>query len=120
MKFSPKVREQIIGALLEKLPERKLGACSVCSVTRWELLDAFAPISLSGEPQLVNLGGQILPSIALICNNCGNTHLLNLNVLGLNHLLVPEPEAIVPEVPRVPEEPKTPPGGLLSPLELLK
>ena len=27
-----------------------------------------------------------LPSVALVCSNCGNTHLLNLVVLGLGHL----------------------------------
>jgi hypothetical protein len=105
MKFTPEVGQQIIAALGAKLPNRQLGNCTICGVTAWELVDAFVTISLSGEPNAVQLGGQILPNAVLVCTNCGNTHLLNLNRLGLGHLLKPDTAILS----------RTPPETVLGP-----
>lgn len=90
MKFSKDVERKIIAALLDRLPGQTLGQCPLCHVTDWELVDAFVAITITPEPLEVYLGGQILPNAVLICQNCGNTHFLNLNTLGLKELLVIE------------------------------
>jgi hypothetical protein len=92
MKFSPQVGQQIIFAINAKMPGMTLSPCPLCRTTAWELLDAFVAFSIAPEPQAIVLGGQILPCVALICKTCGNTHFLNLNRLGLGHLLTPEPQ----------------------------
>ena len=63
-----------------------LRACTVCGHTTWTIADAV--VTLPGQAHLgaVTPGGRVLPSAALVCDNCGNTHLLNLLVLGLGHL----------------------------------
>ena len=100
MKWSDKARTEIIGALLERLPGKKLGACSVCGTTRWQLQEAFIAIEASTEMGLIqqvdekrlqHSDDRVFPSAALMCANCGNTHLLNLGVLGLGNLFA-EPE----------------------------
>lgn len=111
MKFSPRVEEQIINALASRLPGRTLGACSICKTAQWQLVNGFVALILTDEPQQIKLGGQILPSAILYCTKCGNTHLLNLQVLGLDHLLTPESEAGV----RLPEVPQEPPSGIVPP-----
>ena len=49
MKWSDEVKTEIIGALLERLPGKKLGACSVCGTTKWELQEVFVGISASTD-----------------------------------------------------------------------
>lgn len=95
MKFSKEVGEKILAAFRERLPETAL--CPLCHANKWELLDAFVAIVISYEPLEVRTAGQVLPSAVLICNNCGNTHFLNLNVLGLSEILTPEEIIVTPE-----------------------
>jgi len=39
-------------------------------------------LPLSNAPDYVTLGGRVLPTVPLTCSTCGNTHLLNLLILG--------------------------------------
>ena len=87
MKFSPEVEQRIIAALAERMPNRTLGACSLCKTARWELQQGYVVLSATDDPQRLFLGGSTLPCAVLICVNCGNTHLLNLLMLGLDALL---------------------------------
>ena len=87
MKFTPEFKARVVEALVAKLPDRRLGACSLCGTLKWTLVDAIVVTHTQEEFPKIVLGGQSLPSIALVCTNCGNTHLLNLLVLGLGDLL---------------------------------
>jgi len=113
MKFTPEVGKEIIAALTAKLPDKKLRPCAVCNALSWQLLDAFITLTISDEPQLVQLGGNIMPNTVLVCRNCGNTHLLNLNALGLTHLLKPDPVTMDadPMLVRLPDVAATGEGG---------
>lgn len=85
MPFTPQDKERIIAAIKEKAPQ--FGRCVICGQANWSLQDGFVTPTLQSNLKSVTLGGTVLPSIALTCSNCGNTHLLNVIVLGLRDLL---------------------------------
>jgi len=78
---------RIIDAFSAKLGEKPLGDCPICGTKSWQLQDQFAVFSVSERPDQVTLGGRVLPSLVIICSNCGNTMFLNLKILGLEDLL---------------------------------
>jgi hypothetical protein len=43
-------------------------------------------------PGTLALAGKALPSVALICSNCGYTRLLNMMILGVGDMAEPKPE----------------------------
>jgi hypothetical protein len=68
--------------IAKRLQERtKPRACVVCGVTQWSL-GYYVTLPAVEAPGELRLGGQNYPLIALVCGNCGNTHLLNLLILG--------------------------------------
>jgi len=90
MPFTTDQRQKISEVLREKgVPEK----CPLCGQGEFRLPDSIAFIHVF-EPSrtMETLGGQVefswfpagsMPCIILICNNCGNTHLLNLKMSGL-------------------------------------
>ena len=93
MALAKDTQKQISQAVNERAGS--LRACTVCGHTSWTIADAV--VTLAGQAPLgtINVGpfrpaDRLLPSVALVCDNCGKTHLLNLLVLGLGHLLEEE------------------------------
>ena len=43
------------------------------------------PIQPSGGE--IPIGGPSVPCVGIICENCGNSHLINMHVLGLKHII---------------------------------
>ena len=90
MPFTADERKEISEMLREKgVPEK----CPLCGQGEFRLPDSIAFIHVF-EPgkAMETLGGQVefgwlpagsMPCLILICNNCGNTLLLNLKVAGL-------------------------------------
>lgn len=64
--------------------------CPLCQKSDWVLSDDPVMHSLQDDPNFYQLQGPYLPTIALICNYCGNTHFLNLKVLGLEDFYDPK------------------------------
>jgi hypothetical protein len=100
MKFTDETRTKIIAALAERLPEKQLGECSICSKIAWAVLPLFVPLSATTDLRSEDIGEEMpgikigkydktIPCAVLTCINCGNTRLLNLNVLGLKELYAP-------------------------------
>ncbi len=56
--------------------------CVLCTSNAWAL-NGFVVLSLGDQPHNVVLGGQHLPSVALICKTCGNTIIVNLVIAGI-------------------------------------
>ena len=77
-------RDEIIAALNERI---RITACPLCGTNGWTLADGFAPLALQESFFGFRVGGPVLPCVALVCNNCGNTHLINLLNIGLRHLV---------------------------------
>jgi hypothetical protein len=71
---------------LTELWTKKIGAtrtCSVCGTNKWNFSGGFINLTLSKNPKSTLLGGPGLPLVPLSCANCGNTHFLNLLILGV-------------------------------------
>ena len=47
------------------------------------MADDFISFNLTSNPAVITFGGQVLPCIALICDGCGYTILVNAVKLGL-------------------------------------
>ena len=90
-KFS-EIQGQISSAIAGK---QVAGRCPLCGNQRWTLANGFVYVTLQPDFGGVYVGGTGgLPSVALVCTNCGNTHLLNLVTLGLGHLFGVQAEAV--------------------------
>jgi hypothetical protein len=56
--------------------------CSQCATNSWTVADT--PVNLIvGAPDGTTMIGSNYPSIAVFCNNCGNTVLVNVEVAGI-------------------------------------
>src|SRR4051812_47429825 len=93
MKFSEEIAEKILVALRQRLPDQKLSRCAICGTAAWVFHRGYVRLTVQEDLVATVLGGKAFPLIALICTNCGNTHLLNLGVLGLADLVKPDTEA---------------------------
>ena len=85
MQFTKEEREQIRNAIEEKAP--KFNRCPLCLNQNWDLQDGFAFPTLQDRTGGQEIGGPGLPSVVIVCDNCGNTHFLNAMVLGLKDLV---------------------------------
>ena len=83
-RFTEETRNEIIAALNERI---RITACPLCGTNGWTLAEGFAPLALQGGFYGFQVGERVLPCVALVCNNCGNTHLINLLNIGLRHLV---------------------------------
>lgn len=93
MKFSKDVQRRIFAALAARLPEKEIGACPICRVTKWELYGGFALIPASQDVPQEGAPGPRLPCAVLLCQQCGNTHFLNLSELGFDEVFLQYGEA---------------------------
>lgn len=85
MKFTSEVANKIGEAIKSRGAPR---TCVLCGTNQWTLADGFYYFTTQEDfSNFVLGGGRGLPCAALICNNCGNTHFINLIQLGLQDLL---------------------------------
>ena len=84
--------ERALTIVNEKLGSRKL-LCQLCGDSNWglESQPAYVPVwdAVSLKSLVSGSKQKALPLLALTCKNCGNTLLMNTNVLGLNELVEP-------------------------------
>ena len=88
MVLSKEKTEEIIKKIEEAI-KRKTGQtgfkCPVCTNNQFSLAGGFTNDFLMDNIQggLV-IGGPVLPSLPIVCTNCGNTFFLNARVLGVS------------------------------------
>ena len=82
--FSEETRREILSTLHERI---KIPACPLCGTNTWTLADGFIALPLQEGFSAFEVGGPALPCVALVCNNCGNTYLINLLNIGLRPLV---------------------------------
>jgi hypothetical protein len=75
------ILDRITGLLAEKTGGPK--PCVVCGQTNWITPDKFMRIPAAKSPSDISQGGGSFPFQPIICGHCGNTHLINLLVLGI-------------------------------------
>lgn len=70
---------------IAKALSQKLGniVCPICHQSRYTLLDGYFASTVQKGYKGLELGGRVLPSVMLVCNNCGHLDNFSLGVLGL-------------------------------------
>lgn len=80
--ISQEEKQKIIQKLNEKLGSS--GAkCPMCGNARFIIADGYFNTFVQDNLNGINLGGESIPSISIICNKCGFMSLHALGVLGL-------------------------------------
>ena len=76
---SEELQKRVIEALNIKAPDT---TCPLCHTKRWNVVAGTTLLGLKSSSAYGSSYTQNgLPSVAIVCLNCGNTHLLNLTVL---------------------------------------
>jgi len=82
--FSSRDRERIEAAINAKIPAGL--KCPLCQHPVWTMIDGPAVVTVRERFNVSDFDSG-LPSVALVCSNCGNTVLLNLFKLGLGDIV---------------------------------
>jgi|SRR5215213_4102242 len=86
--FTPEVRDKILAVFRQKMLR-----CPVCGFNAFTAADGFVSPPVYGNYWLSQrVSG--LPSLALICDNCGNTLFINIGALGLADLISPSQDEL--------------------------
>lgn len=56
--------------------------CPMCGVNSWTVAENIYTLAMVEETGSIHLGKNLLPLIPVICDNCGNTILVNAKVTG--------------------------------------
>lgn len=80
-KLTTEHREKLATYLNGKAP--LIGKCPLCADRRWGLLDHFVHLPIFREDGAIMFGGPSYPNVGLICQNCGNTQLVNAVSAGI-------------------------------------
>ena len=83
--FDAPLRNSILERLRERVPD--LNRCPLCRVGTWVVASGAVFLVLQDDTGAIRERGPGLANAALVCSNCGNTHLINLRVLGLYDLV---------------------------------
>lgn len=91
MPTKKEIQETILAAIKEKVGKNN---CSLCGNKSFRVESGYVMLPINDELNgPVRIGGPSLPCIPLICDNCGNTNLLNIIMLGLDvSKLIEDPE----------------------------
>ena len=84
MGLSEEEKSKIIQELEKRIKSKgKVLTCSVCTNNNFVLSDGYTRRFLNDKIDQITLGGINIPSVTVICTNCGNTIDFSLGVLGL-------------------------------------
>ena len=72
--------KEIESRVIAALNVRHVRPCSACDGNRW-IVQGFAHVPLHRVNGVSELMQQSLPCAAVVCDNCGNTRMINLFVL---------------------------------------
>lgn len=83
---------EAIRAVITSRTGEDFPGCGFCGQNELTLLNGVVNLVVSDwitPPQLALGDARVLPCVALICNVCGNTYLLNVSRLGLEPYFAP-------------------------------
>ena len=78
--LSEKVKTELIEAISRKISKLE---CPMCHTNNFTLSSGYSNIPIQFDLNGIVIGGPSMPSIAIICNNCGFISNHALGVLGL-------------------------------------
>lgn len=73
-------KDRLVSIISAKIPN---AVCPMCQHNSFVLADGYFNIPISNSMNDVVLGGTTIPSIGVICTNCGFISLHALGILGL-------------------------------------
>lgn len=73
-------KKQIINALSQKVGSF---VCPICHQSKYSFVDGYTVDAVQEDYKVIQLGGRLIPSVILVCNNCGHIDRFSLGVLGL-------------------------------------
>lgn len=73
-------KKQIINALSQRVSSF---VCPICHQSKYTFVDGYTVDPVQEDYKGMQLGGKIMPSVMLVCNNCGHIDRFSLGVLGL-------------------------------------
>lgn len=101
--ISDQLHQQLIAYLGQHIG--RVRPCSVCGQDEsFLLLQELVNLPFQSNTMSMALGGEYATHLVLVCGKCGNTHLLNANILGAMPLLS--------AAELIPANPDTPPGAM--------
>lgn len=73
-------KKQIINVL-----NQRVGGfvCPICHQARYTFVDGYTVDPVQEDYKGIQLGGRMIPSVMLVCGNCGHIDRFSLGVLGL-------------------------------------
>ena len=86
MAISQELYEKLTAAVSEKAPV--IQPCPVCGqAENFMLLNSFVNLPFHDDTKTFGLGAQFATHLVLVCRKCGNSNLLNVNILGVSSLI---------------------------------
>lgn len=85
MPSNEEIFKRIIEAI-EKKNDRRDFRCVICDHNNWHIPQNYTFLFATKDASKPTISGRNFPLVPLICTNCGNTHLINLKVLGFDDL----------------------------------
>ena len=84
MPTKEEINQQVIARISARTGPDK--PCALCGHNDWGVHDQFVTIPVTSDPDSTSImiESPMLPSAIYFCLNCGNTHFLNLLVLGFD------------------------------------
>lgn len=73
-------KRQIVKTLFQRVSNI---ACPICHQSKYSFVDGYTIDPVQNDYKDVQLGGKVIPSVMLVCNNCGHIDRFSLGVLGL-------------------------------------
>lgn len=67
-------REKLISAINKTWMTK---TCPMCGKNSWTIGDQMIAMVNVGEDKSIQLGGEFMPLVPMVCGNCGNTILIN-------------------------------------------
>lgn len=82
--FTSEKKAEIIAKLDERFKKKsKLLKCPMCDNSQFSIADAYFKHGLQDDLNSVSIGGPSIPSVAIICRNCGFISQHAIGILGL-------------------------------------
>lgn len=78
--ISQEEKDKIAHALNTKIPSLR---CPMCSRSAFTLITGYLTPTLSNHYKKIQVGGSIVPTVAIVCDNCGFISQHSVGVLGL-------------------------------------
>jgi hypothetical protein len=88
--YTPEVHDQILAAIIVRLPNLK---CPLGSHYKFTLSEGFVSVPLYSNFWINQTAGSLV-FVAYSCDTCGNTLFLSMSELGLGHLVAPSKEEL--------------------------